>query len=117
MGLLVACKNDEDPIKNEGARVVTTLLIFKMLKGSLLQNVLWDFEEMQRIKKNRSKMKELEWSQNFPHYNPMGAICCNGNQSSDPISLKTLCSQSRTPIMLQMKFDYDRPAGLRDIHV
>ena len=27
MGLLVACKNQEDPIKNEGARVVTTLLI------------------------------------------------------------------------------------------
>ena len=21
----------------------------------------------------------------FPHYNPMGAICCHGNQSSDPI--------------------------------
>ena len=24
MGLLVACKNEEDPIKNEGAREVTT---------------------------------------------------------------------------------------------
>ena len=34
---------------------------------------------------NKSKMKELEWSQDFPHYNPMGAICCHGNQSSDPI--------------------------------
>ena len=27
MGLLVACKNEEDPIKNEEARVVTTLII------------------------------------------------------------------------------------------
>ena len=27
MGLLVACNNEEDPIKNEGARVVTTLFI------------------------------------------------------------------------------------------
>ena len=27
MGLLVACKNKEDPIKNEGARVVTTLFV------------------------------------------------------------------------------------------
>ena len=26
-------------------------------------------------------MKELEWSQGFPHYNPMGAICCHGNQN------------------------------------
>ena len=35
MGLLVACSNEEDPMKNEGARVVTTLFIkFKMLKGS-----------------------------------------------------------------------------------
>ena len=38
MGVLVTCKNEEDPFKNEGARVVTTMLhypsIFKMLKGS-----------------------------------------------------------------------------------
>ena len=27
MGFLVACKNEEDPNKNEGARVVTTLFI------------------------------------------------------------------------------------------
>ena len=27
IGLLVACKNEEDPIKNEGARVVSTLFI------------------------------------------------------------------------------------------
>ena len=35
-----------------------------------------------KIKKNQSTMKELEWSQGFPHYNPKGAICCHGNQSS-----------------------------------
>ena len=45
MGALVTCKNEEDPIKIEGAE--------------------------------------------FPHYNPMGAICCHGNQSSDPIWPKT----------------------------
>ena len=49
MVVLVTCKNKEDPIKNEGASVVTS----------------------------------------FPHYNPMGAICCHGNQSSDPIRPKT----------------------------
>ena len=52
-------------------------------------------------------MKELEWSQDFPHYNPMEAICCHGNQSSDSILPKTLCSQSPTQMMLLMKFDYD----------
>ena len=61
-------------------------------------------------------MKELEWSQAFPHYDPMGAICCHGNQSSDPIWPKTWWSQSPTPMMLLMKFDYDQPADLRDIH-
>ena len=28
MGVSVACKNEEDPIKNKGARVVTTLFIY-----------------------------------------------------------------------------------------
>ena len=28
MGVLVACKNEEDPIKNEEVRVVTALLIY-----------------------------------------------------------------------------------------
>ena len=37
------------------------------------------------MKKIRSKMKALECSQHFPHYNPMGAIRCHGHQSSDPI--------------------------------
>ena len=36
MGLLVASKNGEDPIKNEGARVVTTLFInFSEAQGQL----------------------------------------------------------------------------------
>ena len=36
MGLLVACKNEEDPIKNEGARVVTTQFIdFSDAQGQL----------------------------------------------------------------------------------
>ena len=47
--------------------------------------ILWLSSLPARTKMNQSKMKELEWSQDFPHYNPMGAICCYGNQSSDPI--------------------------------
>ena len=36
MSFLVACKNEEDPIKDEGARVVTTLFIyFSDAKGEL----------------------------------------------------------------------------------
>ena len=35
------------------------------------------------------KVKELDKSQDFPNYKPLGANCCHGNQSSDPISPKT----------------------------
>ena len=42
MGVNVACKNKEDPIKNEGARVVTTLFIdfsdAQSLSGGILPN-------------------------------------------------------------------------------
>ena len=35
----------------------------------------WLFSLPARIKKIQSKMKELEWTQGFPHYNHMGATC------------------------------------------
>ena len=36
MVVLVTCKNEEDPIKNEGARVITTLAInFEDAQGQL----------------------------------------------------------------------------------
>ena len=41
------------------------------------------------MKKIRSKMRALECSQHFPHYNPMGAIRYHGHQSSNPIWPKT----------------------------
>ena len=40
MGFLVVSKNEQDPIKNEGARVVTTLLIdFSDAQGQLTHKV------------------------------------------------------------------------------
>ena len=42
--------------------------------------MLWMFSLPASMKKIRSKMKALEWSQHFPHYNPMGAIRCHGHQ-------------------------------------
>ena len=51
--------------------------------------MLWMFSLPASMKKIRSKMKALECSQHFPHYNPMGAICCHGNQSSNPTWSKT----------------------------
>ena len=44
--------------------------------------MLWKFLLPASMKKIRSKMKALEWSQHFSYYNPMGAIGCHGHQSS-----------------------------------
>ena len=107
MGLLVACKNEEDPIKNERARVVTTLFInFSDAQGQLTPKSAMESSR-------NSNSSELLWLVLLSA--KMKKI--HGNQSSDLIRPKTLCSQSPTPMMLQMKFDNDLQAGLRDIHV
>ena len=44
MGVLVACKNEEDPIQNEGARVVTALFIdFLDTQGQLKPKSVMEF--------------------------------------------------------------------------
>ena len=86
MGFLVACMNEEDPIKNEGARVVTTLFInFSDSQGELTPKSAMEScpnsnsSELlllvllsARMKKIHPKMKVQEWSQNFSQYNSMG---------------------------------------------
>ena len=86
MGVLVACKSEEDAIKNEGDRVVTTLFIdFSDAQGQLTprsekescQNsnsskLVWLVLLPARMKKIHPKMKALEWSQHFSHYKSMG---------------------------------------------
>ena len=48
MVVLVTCNNEEDPIKNEGAKVFSKhyTLIFQMHKDSLLRSLWWDFAEI-----------------------------------------------------------------------
>ena len=44
MGFLVACKNEEDPIKDEGVRVVTTLFIyFSDAQGQLTPKLVMEY--------------------------------------------------------------------------
>ena len=77
---IVTCKNEEDPIKKEGARVFKTLYSnFSDAQGQItLESVvgssqnshsfklLWMFLSPVRMKMVQSKMKELERSQHFP---------------------------------------------------
>ena len=81
MAVLVTCKNEEDPIKIEGARVATTLFIdFSDAQGQLTpKSVMESCRNSNpskllrlillpaRMKKIRWKMKVLEWSQRLSH--------------------------------------------------
>ena len=64
-----------------------------------------------------SKTTEKRWKHSFYHYKSMGAICCHGNQSFDPICPKTLCTLFLTPKMLHIKFDQGCPTGFKDIQL
>ena len=113
MGVLVACKNEEDPIKNEGARVVTTLIIdFRDPQGQLTQKsvmescqnsnpskLLWLTLLPTRMKKIHSKLKALERSQHFSHYKSMGIF----SDAQGKVTHKSLigsCQISNSPKIL-----------------
>ena len=86
MDVLVTCKNEEDLIKNEGARVVTTLysnfsdtqgqitLVLVSVSGrNLNSSKLSCMSSLPaRMRMIDSKMKELVCSQDFSHYKSMG---------------------------------------------
>ena len=77
--------NEEDPIKNEGARVLARLYIdFSDAQGQLTpksvvefclnsnsSKLLWLSLLPARMKKIQSKIMALECSQDFPHYKSM----------------------------------------------
>ena len=86
MVVLITCKNEEDLIKNESARVLTTLNInFSDTQGQInLELVVVSGRNLNssklscmsslpaRMRMINSKMKELECSQDFFHYKSMG---------------------------------------------
>ena len=86
MVVLVTCKIQEDTIKNEGARVVTTLFInfsdaqgqvntksvMESCQNSNSSKLLWLVLLPARMKKIHPKMIALEWSQYFSHYKSTG---------------------------------------------
>ena len=86
MDVLVTCKYEDDPIKNEDDRVDTTLysnfsdaqgqitLVLVSVSGrNLNSSKLSCMSSLPaRMRMIDSKMKELEWSQDFSHYKSMG---------------------------------------------
>ena len=136
MPVLVTSNFDDDSIKNEQASMETPFSHYKSMgnfldtqgqltpqsvvrpgRNSNSSEILCMSSLPASIKRIGSKATEKRWRHYFPHYKSMGAFCCHGHQSFDPISLKRLCSLSPLPVMLHIKFDQDRPTGLRDIQV
>ena len=86
MVVLLTCKNEEDPIKNRGARVFTTLYIkFSGVQGQITlvfvvvsgrnsnPSILSCMSSLPaRMRLIKSEMKALECSQSFSHYKSMG---------------------------------------------
>ena len=86
MVILTTCKNEEEPINNEGARVFTTLYInFSDAQGQItLELVVVSGRNLNscklscmsllpaRMRMIESKMPELECSQDFSHFKSMG---------------------------------------------
>ena len=100
MVVLVTCKNEEDLINNEGARVLTTLYInFSEAQGQITLELLvvsgrnLNSSKLScmsslpaRMRMIDSKMKALEFSQDFSHYKSMG-IFPNAQGQLTPQSL------------------------------
>ena len=86
MVVLLTCKNEEDPIKNRGARVFTTLYInFSDVQGQITlvlvvvsgRNLISSKPQCMpslpaRMRLIKSKIKEIECSQAFSNYKSMG---------------------------------------------
>ena len=86
MVVLLTCKNEEDPIKNGGVRVFTTLYInFSDVQGQItlvlvvVSNQNLNSSKLScmsslpaRMRLIKSKIKELECSQDISYYKSMG---------------------------------------------
>ena len=91
MDVLITCKYEEDPIKNRGARVFTTLYLnFSDAQGQITpESVVVSSRNLNsselscmsslpaRMRMIESKMKELECSQDYSHYKSMGNFPAN----------------------------------------
>ena len=115
MDFLFTCQYEEDQIKNRGARVFTTLYInFSDAQGPLtLELVVVSGRNLNssklscmssllaRMRMIDSKMKELEWSQDFCHNKSMG-ISPDAQGHLTPQSLNRSCRISNSSEMLWM---------------
>ena len=125
MVVLLTCKNEEDPIKNRSARVFTTLyihfsdmqgqitLVLKVVSGrNLNSSKLSSMSSLPaRMRLIKSKMKELECSQDFSHYKSMGIFPDTQGQ----LTLQSLVRSGRISNSSEMLLMSSLPASMKKI--
>ena len=119
------CKYEEDPIKNEGARVVTTLysnfsdtqgqitLVLVSVSGrNLNSSKLSCMSSLPAIMRMiDSKMKELVCSQDFSHYKSMGIF----PDAQGQLTLQSLVRSGRISNSSEMLWMLSLPASMKKI--
>ena len=125
MNVLVCCKYEEDSIKNEGARVFTTLYInFSDVQGQItLELVVISGRNLNssklsclsslpaRIRIIDSKMKELVCSQDFSHYKSMGIF----PEAQGQLTLQSLVESGPNSNLSEILWLCSLPASMKKI--
>ena len=125
MVVLVTCKNEEDLIKNEGARVFTTLYInfSDAQRQIILELVVVSGRNLNssklscmpslpaRMRMIEAKMKELECLQDFSHYKCMGIF----PDAQGRLTPQSLVRSSRISNSSEMLWMSSLPARMKKI--
>ena len=122
MVVLLTCKNEEDPIKNRGARVFTTLKInFSDAQGQItLELVAVSGRNLNsykllcmslpaRMRMIDSKVKELECSQDFSHNKSMGIF----PDAQGQLTPQSLVRSGRISTLLEMLWMFSLPESMK----
>ena len=125
MVVLLTCKYKEDPIKNEGPRVFTTIYIdFSDAQGQItLESVVVSGRNLNsskllcmsslpaRMRMIESKMKELECSQDFSHNKSMGIF----PDAKGQLTLQSLVESGPNLILSEILLLSLLPASMKKI--
>ena len=125
MNVLITCKYEEDPIKNEGARVDKTLysnfsevpgqiiLVLVSVSGrNLNSSKLSCMSSLPaRMRMIDSKMKELKCSQYFSHYKSMGIF----PDAQGQLTPQSLVQSGRISNSSEMLWMFLLPASMKKI--
>ena len=125
MNVLITCKYEEDPIKNRGARVFTTLYVnFSDAQGQItLESVVVSGRNLNsskllcmsslpaRMRMIESKMEELEYSQDYSHYKSMGIF----PDAQGQLTPQSLVRSGRISNSFELLWMYSLPASMKRI--